>query len=520
MSPSACHTTGDQQASVRRPWAGDPRADAKDALLDYALNNPPEVVLKVAAREALGSEPGVTDADHQLARRFYTDNYAHLFKTTKRDGLRWVKPEPWAFVLKSSRQAAPETPAGDVDPARASGSLPSRAPSGRAASVARSVLRDRCSVTPGERGEGVRAALVHALAAHREGVDSAGMRADRVSSPSRVAGRQGGFLSAFEAASRRYRRGTLLSLTTRPGESGDGVDTNVAVNESVEPLRKWIGRRTPGEGAADVMVVRELTERGVLHLHVVVFGVSPFDFDRDALGRYWHETRGHGYVVDLAPVERRPSRSPSGPRFRWVFGDHPGADAEKGQFVRSYLGEGLHRLRAVAEASPEELHRREVEGAWRVAVLWATGLPFVTVSPALRTASVFGGCGGREGTRGTDVQAGAYRIRGRRRGRECVRCVRGLDPPVWEFDRDRPPPDAGKRLPASTSGRCSTDSPKLRRRRPIRCVRRPGVSVSPAAARAPNAARVASGVRRGAIRLNRREATRPRAGGSTRRAST
>lgn len=237
----------------------------------------------------------------------------------------------------------------------------------------------------------------------------------------------------------------LLSLTARPGESGDSIDTNVAVNESVGPLRKWVGRWTPGEGAADLVVVRELTERGVLHLHVVVFGVSPSDLDRDALGRYWHETRGHGYVVDLAPVKRRPSRAASGPRFRWVFGDHPDADAEKGQFVRSYLGEGLHRLRAVAEASSEELHRREVEGAWRVAVLWATGLPFVTVSPALRTASL---CGGRVGrprsATGTDVQGTGYRVRDWVRVQECAGlCVRGLDPPVRECNRDRPPPDAG-----------------------------------------------------------------------------
>jgi hypothetical protein len=40
----------------------------------------------------------------------------------------------------------------------------------------------------------------------------------------------------------------------------------------------------------------------------------------------------------------------------------------------------LFRFRAVAEASPEALHRGEVPGAWKVALVWACGLPAVTVN--------------------------------------------------------------------------------------------------------------------------------------------
>lgn len=388
MTASACHIPGAAPQAVRRPWADDPRTDAKDALLAYALQHPEGAPIVCAARTALGAEPGVTDADHRLALRFYDEDYPHLFKTNRRDGLVWVEPRDVAVLLKSSRQTSADGEAPVPDPQRAAGSLPSGAPGGRAAETARSVLRDRCEITPGSRGAGVRAALRHALAAHREGVHTDGMRADRVSSPSRVAARQAAFLGAFEAAARRYREGVVLTLTARPGESGDVVDTAVAVNESVDPLREHLRRQTPGDARPPAVVVREVTERGVLHLHVVVFGVGPGDLDRDALSQYWHGARGHGYVVDLAPVERRPVRTGEGQRYRWVFGDHPTAPTDRGRYVRSYLGEMLFRFREVAEASPEALHRSEGRGVWKVAMLWACKLPVVSVSAGLRSAGM------------------------------------------------------------------------------------------------------------------------------------
>lgn len=390
---------------ARRPWADDPRADAKDALLAFALAHPEGAPIVQAARDALASETGVTDADHRLALRFYDEDYSHLFKTARRDGLVWVEPEPWASLLNSSRQSPPRVD--DDRHARPTGRgfLPARAPTGRAAGVARSVLRDRCGITPGPTGAGVRSALTHALAAHREGVDTAGMRSDRVSAPRRVAAVQASFLGACEAAAARYRSGVLLTLTARPGESGDMVDTAVAVNESVGPLRKWLGRRTPGAGSPPSVVVREVTARGVLHLHVVVFGVTPADVDRDALSAYWHETRGHGYIVDCAPVERRACR--------WVFADHATAGTARGRYVRAYLGETLHRFRAVADAAPEELHAGAVPGAWRVALLWACGLPLVSVSTALRESparlTARGGVGPRR-RRAATAERGARRL--------------------------------------------------------------------------------------------------------------
>ena len=354
-------------------------------------------------------------------------------ENARRNADLWVYPEWIPPVLKSSRQGSPHGSAEPPNPGKAAGSLPSRAPSGRAAGVARSVFRDRCQITPGSRGAGVRAALRHALAAHREGVDTDGMRADRVSSPARAARRQAVYLSAWEAAAARHRTGVMLTVTSRPGEAGDMVDSAVAVADSIDPLRKWIGRRTPGDGAADAVVVVDVADRGMLHLHVVVFGVMPAAFDRDALGRYWNERRGHGYVVDVAPVERRGCR--------WVFADHATADTERGRYPKSYLGEMLYRFGDVADADPDTIHRADGREWWKVALLWATGLPLVTVSRSLRNspASLLPRGTDPAGTRLPDAPARSLRPhrRPRRRlapTRSTDPSIRGLDPPT---DRNR-----------------------------------------------------------------------------------
>lgn len=376
-SEAGCQTNTGSPASLANLWHGTPREADKTQLAQYALHEPAGVPLSKIVQDVFGPDAVESaGADYQLARRFFRRQ--DCFKTARRDGLVWIEPHDWALFLKSSRQdSAVNTISGSVS--SVPGSLPSRAPGGRAAEVARSVLRDRCEITPSDLGKKVRATLRHALAAHREGVDTEGMRADRVSSPERVAKRQAVYLRAFEAAC-QYEQGVMCTLTARPGESGDMIDSAVAVNGSVNPLRDHLKRQTPGSGRPPAIVVREVTDRGVLHLHVVVFDVMPTDLDRDGLSRYWHETRGHGYINDIAEVRHQPSQQVK----RWVFADHADAPTDRGRYVRSYLGEMLCAFREVAEATPEEIHQAEGQEWWKVALLWACGLPVVSISSTLR----------------------------------------------------------------------------------------------------------------------------------------
>jgi hypothetical protein len=374
--------------------------------------------------------------------------------TRRRNDPVWVYPEWVPPFLKSSRQhpprqssdtANPETAVGSSHPApdgSGAGTLPAQAPSGRAAQVARSVLRDRCSITPGPAGEGVRAALRHALAAHREGVDTAGMRADRVSAPGRVAHRQATYCSAWETAAARFHEGVVLTLTARPGESGDMIDSAVGVTESIGPLRDHLARQTPGPGRPPAIVVPEVTKRGVLHLHVAVFGVTPTAIDRDALSSYWYETREHGYIVDVAAIERR------GPRWRWA--GH-GGDSAPGRYPRSYLGEMLHRVRAVAAADPDTIHGAPDRGWWAVALLWSCGLPLVSVSTGLRESRAARRARGSYGagrsarrieTVRVPVPAASRRTRGHERRSAFVYV-------------DRPPPGATAAADGAAAGRAA-----------------------------------------------------------------
>jgi hypothetical protein len=299
----------------------------------------------------------------------------------------WLYPEWIPPFLKRSRCISslpmPESPnrqtARGRDSSSVQGSLPDQAPGGKAAQNARQILRDRCSITPGPAGADVRAALRHALAAHRQGVDSVGMRGDRVSDPAIISGHQGTYLSAWELAGDQFEVAVVGTLTGRPGESGDMVDSAVGVVESIDPLRGHLARQTPGSGRPVATVVSEVTARGVLHLHVVVFGVTKASIDRDALSRYWYETRGHGYIVDVAGIEREGGR--------WVWADHDDAPTDRGRYPRSYLGETLHRFRAVAEADAETIHETAGRGWWTVALMWACGLPLPQYSPSLRTTS-------------------------------------------------------------------------------------------------------------------------------------
>lgn len=446
MTAPASQTPRAGQATVRRPWADDPRADAKDALLNYALEHVDGARISCAARRALDSEPGKSDADYNLARRFYLEDYAHLFKTTRRGWYWWVEPRPVAFLLKSSRRSAYMGSDGSGNPRRASGSVRVGAPGGRAATTVRGVLRDRCQLS--WAAGGVRGALVHGLAAHREGVDSVGMRPDRVSSVGRVAARQAEFLGGFEAGTARYGEGTLMTLTSRVGESGDLLDGLCGVYGSLESLRRHLKGQTPGDSRPPTVAVLDLTKSGLAHLHVVVFGVRPDGLDRDALTGFWHGARGHGYISHFARVERRAGRL--------VFAEHAvGSGSETGRYVREYLGGGLRALRAVAEADPEVLHAvaegaslgrdggfLDREGAWKVAAIWAAGLPFVSVSTTLKESSAWLSARGRNRRRGAGVgsRLSSTPTRPSCRREQAVHSVETATP-VSEL-LDRPPPTA------------------------------------------------------------------------------
>lgn len=402
-----------EATEIDSPWPDRVDADLYNAIVRQARDHPGGTLFTYLVQSIYGRESAYTidsdgqrhpSAEYQRVRRAVADLVERgILSTEKRPEIRvqngetveitrqnaplWIYPEWIPPFLKRSRcislLSTPEPPnrktAAGQDSSSVRGSLPDQAPGGRAAQTARRILRDRCGITPGPAGRRVRAALRHALAAHRQGVDSEGMHGDRVSDPGVIAGHQATYLSAWErAAADHCGAGVVLTLTGRPGESGDMVDSAVGVTESIGPLRDHLARQTPGTGRQPAIVVTDTTARGVMHLHVAVFGVGPGDIDRDALSSYWHGTRGHGYIVDRAGIEREGGR--------WVWADHATAPTDRGRYPRSYLGDTLHRFRAVAEADARTIHETPGEDWWKVALVWACGLPMVSISPSLRSA--------------------------------------------------------------------------------------------------------------------------------------
>ncbi|MFO7834104.1 MAG: hypothetical protein R6V31_08640 [Halohasta sp.] len=384
-----CHSPGVLDPAVRRPWGDDPRADDKDDLAAYVVENAYGVPVVRAARAVLGADTEAGDADHRLALRFYTEDYAHLFKTTRRDGLMWVEPRPAASHLKVSPRTSRKTDPDTANHPTGKGFLSGNAPTGTAADECRAVLRNRSQITPG--ADGVRAKIGHAFAAHRQGKDAAGWRGSRFTSTERASARQAAYLGALDAAcDPTVVSGDVATHATltpdRPGSEGDLVDVAASMNDDVDDLRRWLAYHTPGDGPADAVVLRETTNAGRLHLHVLVFGVAPQHLRDEGLGDYWKVTKNHGNVRCRRLVRRRTRDGR-----RWLAMDE-GARVSSGTPIRAYLGGALADRRRVADLDAEALHEVATGrprggldrwGLVQAAILWATGVEAFSASESL-----------------------------------------------------------------------------------------------------------------------------------------
>ncbi|PSP88004.1 hypothetical protein BRC90_08545 [Halobacteriales archaeon QS_4_69_34] len=428
---SACHTTGLDTAgedSDGRPWADDPRADAKDALLRYAVENREGAAIINATRAMLDADADAGDANHRLALRFYDEN-AEWFKTARLDGLEWVWPRTPAFTRPANKHSPkPGEGTGGSDDTERTCEESSRSPRENA----REYLAGRSAVgTDGERGK-----LLDALATYRETTEGRYTRLDRIrgdgaetlllpymtrfNAPSRVGEARERLEGAFGRASEDYGRGVVLTVTTDPSRYDSVADAADGLLADVGRLKSWLatdgrlGERPPS------VVVPEWTNRGVPHAHVVLFGVS-WAVSHAALRAYWSGSRDRGKIVWF---DRIASRSVGG---RWRWGDGEGPTDAGGRSPRRYLSKGLDALDGLASSPPEDvraaaraLRSGSADGSsptrpeggeggpegdadaaadgrewWRLACYWAVDMRLFTCSPSLKTD--------RDGSTDTDL---------------------------------------------------------------------------------------------------------------------
>lgn len=403
-------------ASVARPWADHPRADAKDWLLKYALEYREGTPVICAVRDALNSDAVAGDADHRLALRFYRE-HSDLFKTDRQDGLVWVWPDGDAFHSTANNHSPKHA---DYD--GVSDDMPK-------CNARNALARRRLVESDGGRGY-----LLGALATYRETTEDRFHRLDRVrgsgpehllvpyvnrfNSPRRVGEARERFAGAFDRAGERFDRAVMVTLTTDPNRFDSLLAATESLMEDVNRFKSWLATGSRLGSRPPSIVVPEFTESGLPHVHVVLFGVS-WVVPHKVLSAYWAGSRDRAEVVWF---DRLASRG----RWQWANRDHRHAHPTEdvaGRSPRAYLSKSLDALDSLAGASPEAvreasqalLRMGETDGSgermdgvsrhesaatdgptdalacgrewWKLALYWTTDMRLFTLSPSLKPSN-------------------------------------------------------------------------------------------------------------------------------------
>lgn len=215
----------------------------------------------------------------------------------------------------------------------------------------------------------------------------------RFNDPGNAAEKRATIEEAFAEASRRgYRRAQMWTLTTHDARYGSPWAAAEGFAGDLARFKKWLVSRFDLDGRPPTVVVREFTDAGYLHAHVVIFG-APTDpyLPHAVLDEYWNTTRdrGHVHYANLACA---------GGVWRW---DDPPDDAGGRQRWRpvAYLRKSVDVLHSLASASADEVVeaaaalRGQVDDAaareqgrewWKCALYWALEQRLYTLSPVLR----------------------------------------------------------------------------------------------------------------------------------------
>lgn len=186
------------------------------------------------------------------------------------------------------------------------------------------------------------------------------------------------FCTMLDNAAKRYDMGSMLTLTVDPKRFSDPVTAKKALMKGKELLMQWLKYRV-GYRPKNLMVL-ELTDSGLPHLHLCLFGVSPVHLpDEQAIAEYWDSVKGVGTLnyegVEGIAEQVRVSRISSRGSDAWNLNGNGS--------LRAYLGKTYYDLMAVAGG--EDV--RDVNDGWKLAFYWATESKIHDGTQALKRGS-------------------------------------------------------------------------------------------------------------------------------------
>nr|AGL12826.1 RepTP2 [Thermococcus prieurii]AVP12428.1 RepTP2 [E. coli-T. kodakarensis shuttle vector pTPTK1]AVP12434.1 RepTP2 [E. coli-T. kodakarensis shuttle vector pTPTK2]AVP12439.1 RepTP2 [E. coli-T. kodakarensis shuttle vector pTPTK3] len=180
--------------------------------------------------------------------------------------------------------------------------------------------------------------------------------------------------SLFKVASARHTDAVFLTLTTDPSRFSNLYEANRqfshSFNRFMSRLRGYFARR--GQHL-EYIAVYEFTKSGLLHAHVIIFGVR-YLLPVRVISRWWSEA-GQGRVVYIYRL-----RNVDG---RWVWARRRPRDVRAGEGAEDYLKKYLRKALRLAST----LDTSDVKKVLPLALYWAFNKRFFTYSRSLLPSS-------------------------------------------------------------------------------------------------------------------------------------
>ena len=175
----------------------------------------------------------------------------------------------------------------------------------------------------------------------------------------------------FEFASQKFDSAVFLTLTTDPSRFSNLYEANRAFSSSFNRFMTRLRNHFKRRGQRlHYLAVYEFTKSGLMHAHIIIFGVD-YLLPVRVISEWWREA-GQGRVVYVYRL-----RNDNG---RWVWARRRPRDVRAGEGAGDYLKKYLRKALRVVDADVDTMGVGELLS---LAMYWVTNKRFFTYSRSL-----------------------------------------------------------------------------------------------------------------------------------------